>query len=136
MSFQCGLSVFEAISGVFGATAQEPLAFAARSELFEGIDPGRLNETEARNGGVEVYGHQRFCDQIGQALDDILRREIRVRCNAPSRFEVERAGENADPAIRWLFSSSPYFHFSKKGAKSAFTSLSSFPSLNSVRKGF
>ncbi len=76
--------------------------FAAFRQLFEGIGACGFTQTETRNGGVEVHGDQRFCDQIGEALDDILRREIGIRCNPRRRFKIESTGKNADPAEQQL----------------------------------
>jgi hypothetical protein len=44
--------VFEAITGIFGATADEPFAFTSGSKLFEGVGSGRFNQAETWNGGV------------------------------------------------------------------------------------
>ena len=75
-------------------TSRRRVELAGLNELFERISPGRFEQPIAYCRVAEVRGHERFRDQVGNAIDDVPPCNLVIRRYRTSGLQREAAGEN------------------------------------------
>jgi hypothetical protein len=96
--FRFGLGAFEKIQIASGMASRRPVELASLYELLERISSGRFEQPMAYHRAASVGGHERFRDQVHNAIDDarclnLVIRSYRTRglqCEAPGKIARRR----------------------------------------------